>query len=63
MLVGTVGLTWLVWYQTWFGARLADDGLTALSVQELGELVANLTTRNNQLRDEIGTLERQRDAV
>ncbi len=35
----------------------------ALSVQELGELVANLTTRNNQLREEIRTLERQRDAV
>ena len=30
--------------------------------QELTELVANLTTRNNQLREEIATLERQRDA-
>lgn len=29
MLAGTIGLTWLVWYQTWFGARLTDDGLTA----------------------------------
>jgi uncharacterized protein YlxW (UPF0749 family) len=32
-------------------------------VQELGELVANLTTRNNQLRDEIRALEAQRAAV
>lgn len=32
-------------------------------MQELGELVANLTTRDNQLRDEIRTLERQKDAV
>ena len=48
---------------TQWRSQSADDGLTALSVQELGELVANLTTRNNQLRDEIGTLERQRDAV
>jgi uncharacterized protein YlxW (UPF0749 family) len=48
---------------TQWRSQSADDGLTALSVQELGELVANLTTRNNQLRDEIRTLERQRDAV
>jgi uncharacterized protein YlxW (UPF0749 family) len=44
-------------------SQSANDGLNALSVQELGELVANLTTRNNQLRDEIATLERQRDTV
>lgn len=44
-------------------SQATDQGLNALSVQELGELVANLTTRNNQLRDEIGTLERQRAAV
>ncbi|HYO42830.1 MAG TPA: DUF881 domain-containing protein [Candidatus Limnocylindrales bacterium] len=48
---------------TQWRSQAANDGLTALSVQELGELVANLTTRNNQLRDEIRTLERQRDAV
>jgi uncharacterized protein YlxW (UPF0749 family) len=41
----------------------ADNGLTGLSVQELGELVANLTTRNDQLRDEIRVLEAQRAAV
>ena len=34
-----------------------------LSVSELTELVANVTTRNNQLREEIATLERQRDSV
>ena len=44
-------------------SQAAGDGLNALSVQDLGELVANLTTRNNQLRDEIRTLERQRDSV
>ena len=38
-------------------------GLNALSVQELTELVANLTTRNNQLRQEIAALQQQRDAV
>ena len=44
-------------------SQSADQGLNALSVQDLTELVANLTTRNNQLRDEIGTLEQQRDAI
>jgi uncharacterized protein YlxW (UPF0749 family) len=48
---------------TQWRSQTANDGLVTLSVQELGELVANLTTRNNQLRDEIRTLERQRDAV
>jgi uncharacterized protein YlxW (UPF0749 family) len=48
---------------TQWRSQSANDGLTGLSVQELGELVANLTTRNDQLRDEIRTLERQRDAV
>ena len=43
-----------------FNAQTADQGLTALSVSELTELVANVTTRNNQLREEISTLERQR---
>jgi uncharacterized protein YlxW (UPF0749 family) len=38
-------------------------GLNALSVQELGELVANVTTRNNQLRDEVQTLEAQRNTL
>lgn len=44
-------------------SRAADDGFSGMSVQELGELVANLTTRNDQLRDEIRALESQRDAV
>ena len=37
-------------------SQAADQGLNGLSVQELTELVANLTTRNNQLREEIRTL-------
>lgn len=44
-------------------SQAADQGLAALSVQELTELVANVTTRNNQLRDEIRSLEQQRGAV
>lgn len=44
-------------------SQSAEEGLKGLSVQELGELVANLTTRNNQLREEIGTLQRQHDTV
>jgi uncharacterized protein YlxW (UPF0749 family) len=44
-------------------SQAANDGLNARSVQELTELVANLTARNNQLRQEIRALEMQRDAV
>jgi uncharacterized protein YlxW (UPF0749 family) len=44
-------------------SQATDNGLNGLSVQDLGELVANLTTRNNQLRDEVGALEQQREAV
>ncbi len=44
-------------------SNAADEALSGLSVQELGELVANLTTRNDQLRDEIRVLEAQRAAV
>jgi uncharacterized protein YlxW (UPF0749 family) len=44
-------------------SQSTDQGLNGLSVQELTELVANLTTRNNQLRDEIATLERQHASV
>lgn len=44
-------------------SQAVSGGLSALSVVELGELVANLTTRNNQLREEVRILERQRDAV
>jgi len=44
-------------------SQSADEGLAALSVQELTELVANVTSRNNQLREEIRTLERQHEGV
>jgi len=44
-------------------SRAADESLSGLSVQELGELVANLTTRNDQLREEIRSLDRQRASV
>ena len=46
-----------------FNAQAADQGLSALSVSELTELVANVTTRNNQLRDEIATLDSQRATI
>jgi uncharacterized protein YlxW (UPF0749 family) len=41
-------------------SQAADQGLATMSVSELTELVANVTTRNNQLRDEIRSLEQQR---
>ena len=44
-------------------SQSADQGLNGLSVQDLTELVANLTTRNNQLRDEVTALEQQHDAL
>ncbi len=44
-------------------SQATDQGLAALSVQDLTELVANVTTRNNELRDEIRTLELQREVV
>ncbi|HEY4190289.1 MAG TPA: DUF881 domain-containing protein [Candidatus Limnocylindrales bacterium] len=44
-------------------SQSADQGLNALSVQDLTELVANLTTRNNQLRDEVQALELQRSTL
>jgi uncharacterized protein YlxW (UPF0749 family) len=46
-----------------FNAQGADQGLAGLSVGDLTELVANVTTRNNQLREEIAILERQRETV
>ena len=54
-----LGFLVVVQYQS----QAASTGLTALSVQELGELVANVTTRNNQLREEIDTLQQQRNAL
>lgn len=44
-------------------SQTADEALSGLSVQDLTELVANVTARNNQLRAEIRTLEGQRNAV
>ena len=44
-------------------SQTTDQALAQLSVQDLTELVANLTTRNNQLRDEVRTLETQRTAL
>jgi uncharacterized protein YlxW (UPF0749 family) len=44
-------------------SQATDQGLAALSVQDLTELVANVTTRNNELRDEVRVLEAQRDTV
>ncbi len=44
-------------------SQSANQGLATLSVQELTELVANVTTRNNQLREEIRSLEQQRESV
>lgn len=44
-------------------SRASDDGLNGLSVSELSELVANLTARNDQLREEIRVLEVQRSSV
>ena len=43
--------------------QAVNPGLAGLSAQDLTVLVANLTTRNNQLREEVTTLERQRDSV
>lgn len=44
-------------------SQATNSGLADLSAQDLTVLVANLTTRNNQLRDEIGVLQRQQEAV
>jgi uncharacterized protein YlxW (UPF0749 family) len=44
-------------------SQTQDQGLSQLSVQDLTELVANVTTRNNQLREEIQTLQQQQQAV
>jgi uncharacterized protein YlxW (UPF0749 family) len=44
-------------------AQNADQGLSTLSVSDLTELVANVTSRNNQLREEISTLQRQQESV
>jgi uncharacterized protein YlxW (UPF0749 family) len=40
-------------------SQAGDSGLAARSAQDLTLLVANLNTRNDQLRTEVGTLDRQ----
>ena len=44
-------------------SQAQDQGLSQLSVQDLTELVANVTTRNNQLREEVATLAQQQQQV
>jgi uncharacterized protein YlxW (UPF0749 family) len=44
-------------------SQALDQGLASLSIQDLTELVANVTAQNNQLRTEIQTLEAQRQSV
>ena len=44
-------------------SQAAVPGLSALSAQDLTALVANLTTRNNELRDEVVALQRQHDTT
>lgn len=44
-------------------SQSTDQGLAALSVQDLTELVANVTTRNNELRNEVRKLEQQRASL
>jgi uncharacterized protein YlxW (UPF0749 family) len=44
-------------------SQAVNPGLAGLSAQDLTVLVANLTTRNNELRDEIAVLERQKESV
>jgi uncharacterized protein YlxW (UPF0749 family) len=40
-----------------------EQGLAQLSVADLTELVANVTARNNQLREEIGSLQQQQSQL
>jgi uncharacterized protein YlxW (UPF0749 family) len=44
-------------------SQAVNPGLAGLSAQDLTVLVANLTTRNNELRDEIAVLGRQQESV
>ena len=46
-----------------FRTQQADPGLSALTAQELTVLVANLNTRNEQLRREVQTLDRELAAL
>jgi uncharacterized protein YlxW (UPF0749 family) len=42
-----------------YRSQAQDQGLAQLSVQDLTELVANVTARNTQLRQEVGSLQAQ----
>jgi uncharacterized protein YlxW (UPF0749 family) len=44
-------------------SQAQDQGLSQLSVQDLTELVANVTSRNNQLREEVATLQQQQRSL
>ncbi len=44
-------------------SQAQGQGLAQLSVQDLTELVANVTARNNQLREEIQTLQAQQESL
>jgi uncharacterized protein YlxW (UPF0749 family) len=46
-----------------FRGQAGVPGLAGLSVAELGVLVANLNTQNDELRVEVGTLDRQRSDI
>jgi uncharacterized protein YlxW (UPF0749 family) len=55
LVAGILGLLVVIQLRT----QQADPGLSALSAQELTILVANVNTRNEQLRGEVGTLQRE----
>ncbi len=44
-------------------SQAQGQGLSQLSVQDLTELVANVTARNNQLREEVATLQQQQQTL
>jgi uncharacterized protein YlxW (UPF0749 family) len=44
-------------------SQAQGQGLSQLSVQDLTELVANVTARNNQLRQEVATLQQQKETL
>jgi uncharacterized protein YlxW (UPF0749 family) len=63
LMVGTVLFLLGLLVVVQLRSQSADEGLAALSVQDLTELVANVTTRNNELRDEVRKLEQQQTVV
>ncbi len=59
LLIGVVTLLLGVLGVAQFRAQTGNDGLAQLSSQDLTVLVANLNARNDQLRREIASLERE----